>query len=94
MWQQHIGYLNREYGIGWQDWIIVSLQIGFIVALWPMFRKDAHRPDFWSAVMTAAFVTIFVYVYATMEFWRTVFFTSILALEWWALAILQWPKRQ
>lgn len=93
MWQQHVSYLNTWLGLGWQDFVIVILQVGFIVALLPMFRKGAQRPDFFSALMTASFITAFVYVYATMGFYRTVIFTSVLAFEWWALALLGWRRK-
>jgi|GEM_PF-3236291 len=92
MWQQHVEYMNAAFGQGWQDYLIVSLQIGFAMALLPMLKKDAHRPALASSLMTAVFVTVFVYVYATLEFWRTVIFTSILAAEWWLLAYLG-PKK-
>lgn len=92
MWHDYVQALNTTFGVGWQDNVIVLLQIGFIVALFPLFRKGADLPAMSSSLMTAFFVTIFVFVYATLEFWRTVIFTSILAAEWWAIAFLGWCR--
>ena len=93
MWHNVVETLNANFGAGWQDNVIVLLQIGFIIALIPLFKKGADLPAVSSSFTTAFFVTIFVFVYATLEFWRTVFFTSILAAEWWAIAFLGWKRR-
>lgn len=93
MWHEHVQLLNETLGRGWQDNVIVLLQIGFILALFPLFRRSADLPAVSSSLLTALFVTIFVYVYTTLEFWRTVIFTSILAAEWWAIAFLGWSRK-
>lgn len=88
LWQQHVAFMNAAFGQGWQDYVIVALQLGFSMALLPMFAKNAHRPELSSSLTTAVFVTVFVYVYATLGFWRTVIFTSVLGIEWWIIAYL------
>lgn len=90
MWKKHVYWMNNTFGQEWRDYVLVAMQIGFIIALLPLFEDGASLPAVSSSVMTAIFVTGFVYVYATLALWRTVFFTTILGIEWWAVAYLAW----
>ncbi len=85
-WKDHVAFVEFVLGPRWQDTIIVVLQTIFIIAMIPTILGP-EKPDFYTALLTAGAVSVFVYIYATLYFWRTVFFTSILAIEWWVLTI-------
>ena len=69
----------------WQDWILTTGSILFIIALAPsVFSKD--KPALTTSLLTGTVLAVFAFVYGTLHLWLAATTTSITSFTWFILA--------
>jgi 4-hydroxybenzoate polyprenyltransferase len=74
-----------------QDVILAVGSFLFTVALIPVLLNKKSAVPWSGALITAAVLTVFVGVYASLGLWLTVVSGSSTALIWWLLLIFRRP---
>lgn len=78
----------------WQDWVITSSQVFFLLALIPTIRSPHNKPPLSTAAVTAFFMTVLVPTILTLKLYLSTGVTAALAVGWWIIAIQVWRKRR
>ena len=81
------------FGMLWQDFIFSIGGFAFFLALLPSILSD-EKPAFWTSFMTAAFLSLFVYTFTTLELWLSAVGQGLVALGWWTLTVQSYMKQR
>jgi len=69
----------------WQDFVLTSGSIAFIIALAPsVLSKD--KPALTTSLLTGTVLAIYAFVYVTLSLWLTTITVAITSLTWFILA--------
>lgn len=66
----------------WQDWVIMIVQWGFILALVPTIRERHAKPPLTTCVMTVVGLVAMAICFATLGMWASVLSLSVMAVLW------------
>ena len=76
----------------WQDWILTTGSILFIIALAPsVFSKD--KPALTTSLLTGTVLAVFAFVYATLSLWLAALTVAITSLTWFILAYQKYAMK-
>jgi hypothetical protein len=70
----------------WQDIVLTTGQILFIIALLPAIRHT-HKPPFSTSILNAVVLFSFAVVYITLSLWFAACTTIVVGILWLFLAI-------
>lgn len=86
LWDAHVRIVDYALGDRWRDYTLFAGQIAFLIALVPTVVGDS-KPEFSTCLITATGMTVFTYVYATVNWWWTTAIASLVTLLWWTLVV-------
>ncbi|MEN9413578.1 MAG: hypothetical protein RLZZ342_665 [Candidatus Parcubacteria bacterium] len=66
----------------WQDWVIMGVQGGFVLALIPTLRDPAAKPPLFTCVLTTIGLGIMAFCFVTLHMWASVVSLSTMMLMW------------
>jgi len=70
----------------WQDIVLTTGQIIFIIALIPALKHE-HKPPFSTSILNTLVLFSFAAVYITLSLWFAAFTTAAVGLLWLVLAL-------
>lgn len=74
------------FDIAWQELIFAAGNLVFFIGLLPsIFSTD--KPAFWTSIITAPFLTLFVFAFYSLELYWSAVGVALGAGAWWILAI-------
>lgn len=76
--------------MAWQQFVFAGGAIWLAIALWPSIRSQ-NKPDIKTSVLTAIWLTLYLVVYITLQFWFAMVFEIFCVVGWW---ILVWQMRK
>ena len=77
----------------WQDWVLATGAIAFIVALVPsVLSKD--KPALTTSLLTGTVLAIYAIVYVTLSLWLTTITVAITSLTWFILAYQKYTMKK
>lgn len=85
-WDAHVKLVDYALGDRWRDYVLFLGQIVFLFALLPTVFGDS-KPEFCTCIVTALGMTLFTYVYATVNWWWTTAVAFVVTLLWWILVV-------
>lgn len=71
----------------WQDLVLASATVAFIVALLPTVLSRTEKPALPTSILTTAILVIVTVAYVTLALWVTAVVTSIETFLWATLAV-------
>lgn len=75
----------------WQDIVFSLGNFIFFLALLPSIFST-EKPAFGTSLVTAAFLSVFVYAFITLDLWLSASGTACAATGWWILAAQSFMK--
>lgn len=79
------------FDIPWQEFVFSFGGLIFFIALLPSIFSD-HKPDFKTCLITASVITLFVYAFATLDMWVSMFGQSLVGAAWWVLTFQTYKR--
>jgi hypothetical protein len=80
------------FDLPWQEFVFTVGGFVFFIALLPsIFSKN--KPAFITSLMTASFLTLFVFAFATLDLWWSAAAQSLVATAWWVLTVQSWRTK-
>jgi len=73
----------------WQDIVITVGSWIFAIALIPSIRGK-NKPELSSSVMTGSLLTVYIFVFGSLELLGSAISSAVVALCWWILAYQKW----
>ncbi len=77
----------------WQDAVFTFGQLFFFASLIPTIRGK-EKPAFLTGFVTSMVLTIYVFIFWTLDLYMSVFFTALLASAWWVVTYQSWHKKR
>lgn len=76
----------------WQDYVLTATALFFCVTLVPMLFAE-EKPPLLSSIPTGITLLIIAFVYGTLQLWIAAAGSSIVGLQWLALAWQRFFKK-
>lgn len=79
----------------WQDWVFFIGAWIFVISLIPTIRGN-QKPELLTSIPTTIIVFAFVFCFATLGLWLSVFANTAVGIAWGILAFQRWkqPKQK
>lgn len=77
----------------WQEWVIGTAQLFFMLALFPAVFSRIGAPPLLTSIPTAAGLAAIGVAFASLALWYAAFTSAGSAALWAVLAIKRWSQR-
>jgi hypothetical protein len=80
------------FDLPWQELVFTTGGFVFFIALLPSIFSD-NKPAFATSIITASFLTLFIFAFATLDLWWSAAAQALGALAWWVLTVQSYKLR-